>query len=810
MKTILRLTAIAVLLSSIAFSQALPSGKIGGIVQEKSGKPLSFATVLLLKAKDSTLVKGAITTPEGNYEIEGVTVGKYLVAVNMLGYQKTYSPIFNISDNQSELKIATITVLENIQTLSEVKVVAKKPFIEQEIDRTVLNIENSIVSAGGTALEVLEKAPGVTVDQQNDRLVVKGKQGVVVMMDGKQTYLSNQEVMNLLRNMPSDNLEKIEIISNPSAKYDAAGNVGIINIKTKKNKNFGTNGTATLGGGYGRYEKANATINLNRREGKTNIYGNYSGRYGRNFNDQEIYRNIAFEGKNTIFDQNGGNINANQGHTFKTGLDWFTTTKSTLGIMVNGFMNTFNGTSISNTLITAPTQSTKLTTTNTPTQNLWNLTTNLNYKYDFGAGREFTADADYSHYKGTSGNNLDSRFTTFNDKPIATDLMRNTMPSDIGIWAAKVDYVHPLKKGKIETGLKSSLVSTDNDMRFEVNTDDSWKIDPKRTNRFMYDENINAAYLNYSTQLNKKMQFQAGLRAEHTHSKGNSVTLNNIVDRNYVNLFPSLFLSRQLDSNNVLNLSYSRRIDRPSYQDLNPFEFFLDPYTFQRGNPFLKPQYTNAYSLTHTFKSAITTTLSYSRTNDLIQQQSPDQIASENKTFVTTVNVDKFDNFSLNIGFPVSIAKWWTMQNNFTVFHNRYNTLYRGGQFELSNTAYNFYISNNFVLPKSWTAEWSGFYNSAGIFGFFSSQPMGSFTVGAQKSWQKGKVRAKINLQDPLWLNQFRGSTQFQELNFSVRSRWESRVLRVSLTYRFGNQNVKAARQRNTSAEDLKSRTGQN
>jgi Outer membrane protein beta-barrel family/Carboxypeptidase regulatory-like domain len=810
MKHFTTLAAALLLFSCVAFSQTSPRASVAGRVIETSKKPLPFATVLLLKAADSSLVKGAISTENGRYEFENLPLGRYLVSATMVGYAKVFGSAFELTASNAPLLLPDLTVTEATQTLGEVKVVTQKPFIEQQIDRTVLNVENSSVSAGSTALEVLEKAPGITVDQQNDRLVVKGKQGVIVQIDGKQTFLSTQELMNLLRNTPADNIEKVEIISNPSAKYDAAGNSGIINIKTKKNKNFGTNGTATLGTGYGRYEKANASLNLNHRVGKINAFGNYSYFRNRNFNEQQIYRNIPFEGKTTIFDQNGNNINRNNGHNAKVGLDWFIDKKHTVGVLLSGFDNHFNGSSLSNTLISAPTGQTLLSTTNAPNNTFQNITANLNYKYELGKSRELTADADYSYFDGQSGNFLDSRFTNLQGELTLTDLVRNNMPSNIGIWAGKIDYVHPLKKGKIETGWKSSWVQTDNDMKFETNTDQQWRIDPTRTNRFKYDENINALYLNYATAIGKKTQLQTGLRVENTHSVGNSVTLNSVIDRNYTNLFPSVFVSQTLDSNNVLNLSYSRRIDRPNYQDLNPFESFLDPFTFQRGNPFLRPQFTNSFSLTHVFKGFISTTLSYARTTDLIQEQAPDQIAAENKTFVTSVNVDKFDNYSLNVSFPLPINKWWTMQNNLTVFHNRYQTVYREGLFDVSITAYNLYSSNNFKLSKTLSAEVSAFYNSAGLFGFFRNEPMGAFNLGVQKSWLGGKLRGRLNFQDPFWLNQFRGSTEFQDLNFSVRSRWESRVARVSLTYRFGNQNVKASRQRQTSAEDLRDRVKQN
>lgn len=278
------ITSILMLLFlQVGWAQSPLKGGVGGIVKDVAGKPLEFVSLMLLKATDSTLVKGVVSNATGAYEFENVTEGNYRVAATQLGYQKIHSESFTVDASHTRITVPTLTMQEQRKVLSEVTVTAKKPFIEQQIDRTIVNVENSIVSSGSTALEVLEKAPGVTIDRQNEQIQLKGKQGVIVMIDGKQTYLSGQEVTNLLKNTPSDNIEKIEIITNPSSKYDAAGNSGIINIRMKKNKNFGTNGSIIVGVGYGRYEKSNPSLRLNHREGKINIFGNYSFFHNRSF-----------------------------------------------------------------------------------------------------------------------------------------------------------------------------------------------------------------------------------------------------------------------------------------------------------------------------------------------------------------------------------------------------------------------------------------------------------------------------------------------------------------------------------------------
>lgn len=827
MKMILIVTALLILGWTSVAGQVLTRGSINGQVATTSGKPLEFSTMMLLKATDSTLVKGAITDVSGKYVFESVGAGRYLVMAQQMGYRKTYSPAFALDEAHPAIEIPTLALPDESKSLTEVNVVAKKPFIEQQVDRTVVNVENSIVASGNTALEVLEKAPGVTIDRQNDQIQLKGKSGVIVYIDGKQTYLSQQEVSNLLKNTPSDNIATIEIITNPGSKYDAAGNSGIINIKMKKNKNFGTNGSFIVGTGYGWVNnlagarddlpKFNTSLNLNNRTSKVNLFGNYSYVNRESAQTNELNRIIPFNGTTTYFDQRSFRPNRFEGHSYKGGLDYFINSKSTIGVLVNGFSNDWRSGGANSTLIS---NENRQLTSNPVTQTnmgelLQNVTGNLNYKYEFdGKGREWTADADYVRYKGHNDNNLSTIYYGPDGGTIRPQQdVRNNMPSEINILAFKTDYVHPLAKGaKLEAGLKSSFVKADNNSVFDTLQQESrvWLFDASRSNQFKYDENINAAYLNYAGKIGKKLKVQAGLRAEHTHSVGMSVTLDQRVERNYLNLFPTLFFSRQLDTNNVLNLSYSRRIDRPDYQNLNPFVFFLDPYTYQQGNPFLRPQYTNSVELTHVFKSTVSTTLGVSRTTDFINRETPRQIAAQNITYVTPENLGHLDNVNLTVSFPVSVTKWWRMQNNVSTYYTHYQTFYSGTPFEVKLLAYNLYTSNNFTLSKTLTAELSAWYNSASQYGFYKASPMGAFSLGVQKKLMDGKANLKLNINDPFWLNQFNGRAIVQDINFRVRSQWESRRVNLTFTYRFGNQNVKSERQRNsaTSAEQNRVKAG--
>lgn len=784
---------------------------VKGTILDEKKEASAFANVLLLNETDSVLVKGATTEIDGRYAIEQVKAGKYLLMVSVIGYEKNFRPL-TVEDGK-QINMDPIVLKPETQVLKDVTVVAKKPFIEQQIDRTVVNVENSIVSAGATALEVLERSPGITVDQQNERLKLRGKEGIIVQIDGKQSYLSEQELFDLLKNTPSDNIEKIELITNPSSKYDAAGNSGIINIKFKRNKNYGTNGNVTVGGGLTQRNlmRGNGSLSLNHREGKISVFGTLNGFKGNGFNTNDITRSIPFEGKKTYFEQKSDmNWNAHN-YSFRGGLDYYVTEKTTLGVMASGFRNGFSGPRSTNTLILGNDKELTRTynTQSLADNNLDNITANLNLKHQFDdKGKELTFDLDYVNYNRKGGIHMDTRYF----KPDGTsdgpsEIMRNTTPSDIHIGVAKIDFTRPVGKGKLELGAKSSLVTADNNMRFENLFDTVWHLDTNRSNQFKYNENINAAYGNFSGQINEKTKYQIGLRIEHTNSKGTSLTMDKTTIRDYVNLFPSVFLSRNLDSNNVINLSYSHRIDRPNYQSLNPFEYYLDPYTFNRGNPFLKPQYTHSFQLVHVYKQFLNTSLAYSRTRNMIAGEVTYQIPEENKTYVMPDNLDNQDHLSLNISAPITVTKWWNMQTNATGIYTHFNTFYQDATYDVKVFSWNASLNNTFTIGKGWTAELSGWYNSPAVYDLFRARQMGMINAGIQKTVFNKKGTFRLNVNDIFAMNSFKGETKFQDIDLTVHSRWPSRQARITFTYRFGNQNVKV-RNRNTGSSDLQQRVG--
>ena len=800
-------------------------GKISGQITDDKNKIVEFASVTLLKAKDSTLVKGALSDQNGSFEFEKIASGEYLVNISQMGYKKFYTPKFSLDSDNPNVKIQNLFLQEDSKQLSEVQVVAKKPFIEQQLDKTVVNVENSIVSAGSTALEVLEKAPGITVDKDGN-ISLKGKQNVLVMMDGKPTYMSAGDLANLLRNMQSSSLDRIEIMTNPPAKYDAAGNAGVINIKTKKNQNMGLNGSATVGMGYGFFRslpKENGSLNLNYRKGKLNIFGNFSGNNRKNFQINDIKRKFVENGKILSgFDQIADSDKQNSSFSYKIGADYFLDSKNTIGFLINGMNGNYkelldNQAVIKNSV--GMMDSTSITKGNI--KNTWgNYSTNINFKHVIDStGREWTIDADYARYD--ADNNMQYRTSKYDVMNIIRQIRNEDgiTASKIDIYALKADLTFPINKtSKFEAGVKSSHVNSNNDMRFEFLTGDlqTRTLDPTRTRDFLYKENINAGYLNYSKEI-KKLSIQLGLRVENTIGKG-SLLGKQLLDRNYTNVFPSVFLRQKLSAKHQLGMSYSRRIDRPSYEDLNPFLYFLDPYTFQKGNELLLPQFTDAIELSHTFMDAITTTVNYSRTNgimtEILQQNNALKL-----TNVTKYNIGYVDNFGIAFSVPVPITKWWFSNTYFNLYDNHYvgdipkttvdgngnsNTIYQ--PLDARATTYMLNMTHQFTLPKKFSLELSGYYQSPFIEGQLAGKPMGQVSFGVQKKVLKDKATIKLNVNDIFWTNQFRGNFAFNDIDVQIVNKWESRTARMTFTYRFGNNKVASARQRQTGLEDEKGR----
>ena len=779
-------------------------GEISGKVLDEARKAFPYATVSLLNAKDSVVVKGTMTTDNGTYVLSDIKEGQYLVAIYVVGYKKVFRGPLLISVQKTVHNLGSIQLAMDSKQLKGVEVVKQKPLVERQIDKTVINVENSVLATGNTALEILQKSPGVTVDKDG-KISLKGKQGVTVMLDGKPTYLSAEQLANLLRSTEGTAIQSIELITNPSAKYDAAGNSGIINIKLKKNQNFGTNGTLTAGAGYGKYYKANGGLTLNHREKKFNVFGNYNISRNKGFGSTDIMRVNQNSTETTYFNQTADNERYRTNSNYKGGLDYFINDNNTIGFAFNGYNSNGHTDADVLTLIGAQPLSvdSSVVAENPSKYKYTGITYNLNYKGTLDTlGQEITVDADYSRYIGEQNNQFNNRYLLNNGQPLKPDyIFRNSTPSKTTIWAGKSDYTYPINKEmKLEVGLKASFVKTDNNYIFENFRSNSWSNDTSRSNQFLYDENINAAYANINRKF-KTTSVQLGLRAEQTNSKGNSITEQRIVNRHYFNLFPSVFINQELSKNHDLGVSYSRRIDRPDYGSLNPFVYYLDLYSYRFGNPFLKPQYTNAFELSYSYKKTLNVTLGYSHTNDVISDVLLTDTARKT-IFISNENLATQDSYNLNISYPLAITKWWSTTNNLNGFYNKFRTPnLLGVPFESGKLAFNFNTNQTIKLGSNTSFEMSGYYQSRQVWGTLIIAPQYAIDLGLSQNFMDKKLNLKFAANDVFNMQRAKITSAIPSQNYVVREKWESQVFRLTCTYRFGSSQIKAARERSGSSD---------
>lgn len=799
-------------------SFAQKKGKISGKIVTETNEPLPYSLVKLVNIADNTKNMETSANLDGLYQFVNVSEGQYLLRVKMVSYQPYNGQKFSFSG--SDLQLPAIKMQSTSKQLKEVSVVGQKPFVERKADKTVLNVENNATAAGNSVLELLEKAPGVTIDRQTDQIKLNNKAGITVMVDGKTNYLSGADITTVLSNMTSDQVASIELITNPSSKYDAAGNAGIINIKLKRNKNFGTNGSAVLNTGWGGVKdgpnnlyRHSANLNLNHRTEQWNIFGNttYNTRSG--FNETLLTRTANTPSMRTTFDQSFNRKQKSPGYSAKIGADYYASKKTVLGVMVDFFNAKNEVMGLSSADVNEYQGNTHtlsyIKQNNGNNSKMQNVTANFNVKHDLPKEEaNITFDVDYANYTMDRNDSFDARYLNTAQQETNSSNLRNIVDAKIDVIAAKTDFSWPFSKTlKFEAGLKSSFVNTNNDFVSEQLSNGSWADILGRSNLFIYKENINAAYSNLSKTW-KKWDLQLGLRAEHTHSKGHSITSNKIVDRNYVSLFPSVFLKQELSKNHSFNYSYSRRIDRPSYQQLNPFVQYLDPYTIDSGNPYLNAQFTDNFEFAYNFKE-FSLSFNYADVRGMITQVSRQNDATR-QIEVQRQNFGHANLYNANLFVPLKITKQWSMQNNFSANYQKYEdgTLV-GAQFQKSKVSFNFNTSQSFVFSKTFRAELSFWYDSPRIRGVEETTiAQYALNLGVQKSLMQNRIKLRLSVDDILNTNYWEGRMKYQNVDMYVTNHYVNRRASFSINYSFGNQQVKSARNRKTSLEDIKGRTG--
>lgn len=790
---------IIIIFTVLLFTAFAKAQTIKGKVISENNEPLPYVNVLLYDSTEN-LTKAVITQDNGNFTIEVNTNGNYILKVSYLGYKTAEVPVVVATQN---LQLPAIKLEPSAESLDEVTIVAEKPIIRVEPDKTVFNVANTVGSAGLNGLEVLRKAPGVRLDNNNS-VIVEGKTGVLIYIDGRQSFLQGDDLTAFLQSLQADTIESIEVITQPSSKYDAAGNAGIINIILKREKGLGTRGSISSTVTVGDFARTNNSVSLTSRLKKWNVYGTYSNYIGRSTGFLKLFRTQG----DKIFDAQTDSEYDGFSNNIRAGADYYVSKKSTLGAVVTLNLNDSESRSNSRTPIidraTGITDSI-LRAPNSSETNTYNMNANINYRYKDTLGTVFSADVDYGRYSRERFNNQPNFYVTPDGEVLNSIITNQETPIDIDIYAAKVDYEQKLGSGTFETGLKASQVLTDNTFNFFDVVDGTNILNLNRSNRFEYDEKIYAAYAKYNFGTDK-WKFQAGLRVESTDSEGDLTTENEMteqsVERNYTDIFPSAGITYQAGNNNSFAWTYSRRIQRPNYQTLNPFEYQLDELSFSRGNPFLRPQYTDNFKFSHTYKYTLTTSFSYSYVSDFFARVT--EAVGENRNFLSTRNVADQEVYNLSVSYPFKANDWWRIYANVYGSYNKY-TATNPAFISTSQETFGFYAQNTFSLPKDYKFEVSGWYSSPSIWGgTYETRSLGSLNLALQKTW--GNWTGKITMNDVLYTIPWRGTTQFGDLRIDGSGGSDSRNINFYIKYTFGNNDVKDAKKRDGSLEDEKDR----
>ncbi len=781
----------------LLFQSALSAQTITGFVLEPGGAPAGFAAVQLRRLPDSSFVDGTSAGADGRFELRASAPGTYFIQAGLIGFADGFSG--GITLEESPLDVQAISLGAAGASLREITVRASKPLIERQLDKIVLNIEGSALASGNSAFELLQRSPGVVITPQ-DAILLNGKGGTLVTIDGRPTQLSGADLVNFLHATPAETIAAIELIATPSSKYDAEGVSGIINIRLKKNRAAGWNGSLTGSYGQALHHRAQGGLNLNYRPGAVNFFGNFNATNAAQLVDQHIERFVGDQ----IFAQNNPEISNWRSQQIKTGADWSADERNSFGLLVLGsrYDHYTHGNSLTdiremNHLLP---DSSLLTTRYNPEHNRrWNY--NFNYRYADTLGTEWTFDADRITFRQWAQNDLNNTPSNTNGPATNTDRQKTDMSGRITIWALKTDLVKTLARGfKLETGLKSSWSFTNHALQTVASAGDGFEPDPGRSNRFDFQENIAAAYANFGRQ-GDRWGWQIGLRTERTRVRGVSTdfygTAEHRPDTAYWGWFPTTFFNYKINGNNQLGLSFNRRLERPAYQDLNPFVWYSSLYTSERGNPYLRPAYSHNAELSYTYKYASSISLGYSRTGNVISS-----VARQTgvEVFIQPENLAQQDQISLNINTPLPIAAWWEGYVWLGIWRSRFRADLPEGRLDAASWGGGCWVSQQFNLPLSFRIEASGWAQFPTREGMFSNRGIWSANLGVKKKLLHERLTLKLAWSDVFNSQTWRQKVDFGAIRGTSRNDWESQNITLGFTWNFGS-GKDPARERKIGAE---------
>ena len=765
---------------------------VSGNLKNEQGEIIEFANIVLYEVAEDKLVKGVTTDATGNFKIEKIKSGNFYLKAMMLGYTDFQSEAFTLDENSTSHTI-NLVINSEAQTLDAVEVVAKVPLLEQRADRMVVNVAKSLTSVNGSLMEIMKKVPGMLV--VNGKLSMSGNSNPTILIDGRTTQY--MDIQSMLREMPGDNIERIEVIHQPGAEFEASGNGPIINIILKKNKLYGTNGSVRAGIGKATRWRYNGGINLNVRQGKLNFTGGAG--YSYNAFEEGLLVDRVQNGNRFISD----NQTPFDPKTYRAnvGVDYYLTKKHTVGV---GFRTTGSNNDRINTNITEieyadGSPSTLLATDNDLTRNWDYNRVNAYYAWEIDTlGQKLEIDGNFA----TFGRNATSLVQTTNktgDDVNFSDV-KNDQPGDTKIYTAKVDYTKPLSKEvQLQFGGKISRADLDNDLQSFYFEDDIWKNNIFQSNHYLFEEDIAAVYSKLSFSIGK-WEGTAGLRYEDSRSEGYSITLDSTNTRNIKKLFPSASLSRELTEQLALSLAYSYRIERPQFYSLNPFVRYMDPFTLERGNPLLRPELSHSTKLSLAFENQPFFSLEYVKTNNIISLVTQQNEQSQTEAFDD--NLDSYRKIGGSLFFPLSFIPGLDGYGGFMLFNEEYRDATRAGNLFNSNR-WNFtsFLQANFKLPGEIKAEVSGWYTGGGQDGIIQYGPMYGVSAGLQRSFLDKKLDVSFSFDD-IFNRFFHGKLAYDDLNADILSTWNNKIVSMRVSYKFGNQFMQKKKSRRNSAQE--------
>lgn len=804
---------LTVLLCTLGLVMQAQDSTIEGLLQDPDGAAVIYANVALYSASDSSLVKVETTDELGAFKMNNIPAGTYNLSATYVGAQDLWKNGIELNDGQA-LELGTLQFASTAIELAEATVTASRAMVEVKPDRTVFNVQGTINSTGSDALALLRKAPGATVDN-NDNIVLLGRSGVLVYVDGKRLPLTGEDLSNYLQNLPADQIDRFDIITSPGAKYEAEGNAGIIDIRLKKDKNHGANGTLSSTYSQGRYHRANVNGSGNYRNKKMNAFATAG--YGQ----RKGYNELVFYGRQNgiIIDEANDIRNEGDRFNFKLGSDFFVGKKHTLGFIVGGNYGNGDGTIVNRALLSQQSQpmvidSILVVNTTNEREHTQN-TFNVNYRFVGEKGSTVNIDADYGRYENRSERLTPNRYYDAAEEELLTEVITAfDTPTDIDIYTLKADVERDLLGGKLGVGSKLSKVVSDNTFLVYDVIDGANVLNDRQSNTFEYDEMVIAGYVNYTRPINEKWNFSAGLRAEQTDLTGDLRAFlpelqEDPVELDYINFFPSAGLTWQVAPMHALALNYGRRINRPDYNVLNPFNSQLSELSYEKGNPRLNPEIVNNIELGYTLKYRYNFKLAYSRTTDQITRLIAPDAVDPRAGFITWDNLATQDIYSFNLSAPLQLKEWWSAYVNVSASYMDNQADYgEDAIVDVQAFSYNFYAQNTFTLPAGFKGEISGYYSGPGIWGgVFEYDPSWSLDLGLQRRFFDNKLNVRLSASDLFYETGWSGFSSFNGHESDGRGNWDSRRVSVSLSYNFGNQNVKS-RKRKTGIESEAGRVG--